>query len=82
VELHSKDKQRKIKIAVNTISETIKTPTIKALTLPQAETEITVPPHKGLGMPLKRMNVETLLITPFVTCTPFLCILLQMAFLH
>ena len=82
VELHSKDKQRKIKIAVNTVSETIKTPTIKALTVPQAETEMTVPPRKGLGMPLKRMNVETWLVTPFVACTPLLWILLQMAFLH
>lgn len=82
MELHSKDKQRKIKIAMNTVSETIKTPTIKALTLPQAETVITVPPLKGLGMPLKRMNVETLLITHFFTCIPCLCFLLQMAFLH
>lgn len=71
MELHSKDKQRKIKIAMNTVSETIKTPTIKALTLPQAET-VTVPPLKGLGMPLKRMNVETLLITHFFTCIPCL----------
>lgn len=82
MELHRKDKQRKIKIAMNTVSETIKTPTIKALTLPQAEAVITVPPLKGLGMPLKRMNVETLLIAHFFTCAPFLCILLQMALLH